>query len=65
MVNHKLSRNIFLIAGFLWLLLALIPWENKIINGPIFYGIQGVLFLVTAYIQHKEVKKSAKEELKE
>ena len=65
MINHKLGRNIFLIAGFFWLLLALIPWKNKMSFGPIFYGIQGVLFLLTAYLQQKEVNKTNKEQEKE
>ncbi len=65
MPNHKLGRNILLTGGFVLLLYVVITWKNKDMIGRILFLIQSFLFFVSAYIQHKELIKSTKGDLKE
>jgi hypothetical protein len=53
--NHKLGRNISLVGGSLTLLFALMPWNNKDSIGQILFGIQSIIFFITAFMQQKKV----------
>ena len=62
MKNFKLSRNLWLFAGFCFLLSTFIQLEfSKIVIIPIFNGIVCILMFINAYINHKKITVDNKE----
>jgi len=66
MKKFKLSRNIYIICGFGFLLSTFLQLSifqlkaNKFVFVPITYGIICVLMFITAYIYHKKIIKDNK-----
>lgn len=57
MKNFKLSRNLWLIAGFCFLLSTILQLaSNAFVLVPILNVITCILFFINAYLNHKKIK---------
>jgi hypothetical protein len=62
MKNLKISRNLWLFAGFCFLLSFILNIaSNKSILLPVLNGITCILMFINAYISHKKIIKETKD----
>lgn len=65
MGNPRLGRNILLAGALVSLAGTMISMKNKDLTGLILFGIQGVLFLLGAFLQHREMKRQDRKKPKQ